>query len=499
MARRPNPYQRDPALASAFSNIASMFAPPSGSDVANYAIANAKRAEAERAAQLDAVARNPNLAPDEMRVLDQRMAIGAGGWNNSRWKIGMDDATTRRGQDVTASTSRANNAADNQRAMAQTRYGAVGEGQILPAMPGSVAEMYGLPEQPEQRGTIKLSQNQTAALPDGATMTGINRPVTMDEWTAQNMERQRQAGAVTDQQIVDLVMGRQSPVTVMGPDGKPVYAAPGTAARMQLPAAAAPSSTPIKRDTGTAFFVDGRQAPVTRDPTSTQWVMPDGSPVPADAKITNMATPQGSNNDLGVGKPVVNDIDKQLLDIAVAKDTAVALRDLISKSPASQGVVGWMRGTAQNLVQTGGELGSYFGGRMAEVSDAIQKGTADAGLAGAFDPNIPAIQMMANLLAFQYAKTTTGERLSNEMLKAARAALGLDGLDANQANSLARINEAVKRIEAQQGILTRARGGGTSAVSSAAPPAPAATPVAPRPGGAERWERGPDGNLRKVQ
>ncbi len=125
---------------------------------------------------------------------------------------------------------------------------------------------------------------------------------------------------------------------------------------------------------------------------------------------------------------------------------------------------------AQNVIQTGGEVGKFFGGQTAEVAKAIESGAADAGLAGEFDLNIPAIQMMANLLAFQYAKTTTGERLSNEMLKAARAALGLDGLDANQANSLARLNQAIDQIASQEEILKKAKGEGVNALSAAGDP-----------------------------
>jgi hypothetical protein len=241
---------------------------------------------------------------------------------------------------------------------------------------------------------------------------------------------------------------------------------------------------------------DGRSGTAVYDPELGLVDTQTRQPLPAGSQ-TFSAQSQGNVDDV-LGKTANNQIERQLIDIAVAKDTAVTLRNLIASSPASQGVVGWLRGTAQNVVQTGGELGQFFGGQMQEVSEAIRNGTADAGLAGLFDPNIPAIEMLANLLAFQYAKTTTGERLSNEMLLQTRRALGLEGLTANQASSLARIDEAIKRIEAQQGILMQARRGGVEAISGAAPAAPAAGAM-PAGGAVERWERGPDGRPVRVQ
>jgi hypothetical protein len=152
---------------------------------------------------------------------------------------------------------------------------------------------------------------------------------------------------------------------------------------------------------------------------------------------------------------------------------------MIASSPASQGAVGWLRGTAQSVLQTGGELGQFFGGNIADVSKAINEGAADAGLSGAFDPKIPAIEMMSNLLAFQYAKTTTGERLSNEMLRASRKALGLEGLTSNQADATARLNQAIEMIDNQRDILQNVRRNGVG--GGAVQPAPSG----PEPGTVE--------------
>ncbi|RLP27887.1 hypothetical protein D8676_01640 [Mesorhizobium sp. YM1C-6-2] len=81
------------------------------------------------------------------------------------------------------------------------------------------------------------------------------------------------------------------------------------------------------------------------------------------------------------------------------------------------------------------------------------------------------------MLAFQYAKLQGADRLSNEMLRTARAALGLEGMTSNQASSVARLNQAIEMIERQETILSGARRGGVNAVGVTAPPAPTPMPV----------------------
>jgi hypothetical protein len=457
---RRNTYKPDPYLAKAAENIAGLFAPPSGTDAAGWANANAKRAEAARIAELYAGAAGDT----------DRQAVMAGLYNptQSYYAQNQNNATTIRGQDVTAATSRYNTDAttgasilNNQNTVKgntiSSLYGALNPGQVRPEVPENVASTIGLP-------TMAAAQ-------------GIPKPLSMDEVRAAALG---QLPTFVQQQFALTGPGTQ---TVMR-DGAPVVESNAGAIGL----APQPDPQKIIKPTNGQFSLNGRMGPAVQDVATGKWrEAQTGAELPADAVISNLPTPQGSNAEVGLGKPAQNDIEKQLIDTAVAKDTAVTLRKLIAESPASQGIVGTLRGTAQNLLQSGGEVGNYFGGRLKAVDDAIKTGAADAGVAGAFDQNIPAIDMLSNLLAFQYAKTTTGERLSNEMLRNAKTALGLDGLDANQANSLARINQAIAAIERQEGILNRARGGGVAAISAPAPAAPVATSVAPA-GGRMRFD-----------
>lgn len=462
MAIQPNRFN-DPALGAAFSNIASIFAPPSAQDMVGYTTAAGKKAENERLAWLFENANDPTA---------DRKATMAGVYapTSSYYAVDQNTATDRRGQDITANTALATNAADNTRALEEAniagQYGLansymtpLAQGEVQPGLPEGIAGMYGMPEFPRAAGAAK--------------------PLSETEQKAEERRRLQETGTMTDTMLLDTILGADAPVKAVGPEG-PVYMSPGQAARTGA-AAYVDAGSQAAPENGMAMLADGSKVPAIQDTATGRWKHAQtGQELPADIQVYKTPAPTGTNEELGVGKTTANRIDQQLIDVAIAKDTATSLRDMIEKSPASQGAVGWLRGTTQNVIQTGGELGDYFGGGIAEVSEAIRSGAADANLGEFFDPTLPAIEMMANLLAFQYAKTTTGERLSNEMLRASKAALGLDGLTANQASSLARIDMAIERMEAQERILLDAKKNGPGAAAAA----PAVTD-GPQPGDVE--------------
>lgn len=192
---------------------------------------------------------------------------------------------------------------------------------------------------------------------------------------------------------------------------------------------------------------------------------------------------QGAADDVGLGKTTTGKVEQQMLEIGTAVGTAKSLRQMIADNGASQGVVGWARMTAQDLMQTSTEVGRAVGGTTAEVAGLVNEGVLDAGLASEmFDPSLPAINMLGNMLAFQYAKSMTGERLSNEMLRTARKSLGLDKPLANQADSIARLDMAITQLEQQQRFLQSATSTGAigqmTTIGVPGAPAPAPPPTA---------------------
>jgi hypothetical protein len=436
MSIRPSRYYNDPNIGQAFDNLAGAFAPPDAGDTANYALARSRNQQSDIVAKLAADPRYAGF--DHQAILADLFDP-----TQSFYRVNADDATARRGQDVAANTSVMNNAADNRRALATTLVSPLAPGEVRPDLDPDLADLFGLPAVPGAAG----------------------RPPVLNtsEWEAVQRQRLVDAGKLTDADLVNSIMGTVPVENVVGPEGNPLIVARPDAVGQQ------PyfnKGAEAKPENAIAMLADGSRVTAIQGADGKWKNAQTGQPLPVDIQIFKLPQAQGSASEVGLGKPTVNYIDRALIDIAVAKDTAVKLRDLISSAPASQGMVGFLRGTAQNVIQTGGELGAFFGGQTAEIAKANEEGAADAGLAGAFDPNIPAIEMMANLLAFQYAKTTTGERLSNEMLKAARSALGLDGLDANQANSTARLNQAISQIASQENILKKAKGQGVNALSS---------------------------------
>lgn len=202
----------DPMIGQAFANLAGMFGPPNAQDTLAFTTARAKREEAQRLAELFDLSKSPNF--DQTKF--DRMGVGAGAWSPSQsfYSVDQGNATTRYGYDTQAATSRANNAADNaralqmnaadndrtlqtnaadnRRAMAQTAlttqsglvgtmFGPVGQNQVRPALPGTIAGMFGLPEIPEARGPVIAGQGDTITLPDGRTLTGAQKPMSEDE------------------------------------------------------------------------------------------------------------------------------------------------------------------------------------------------------------------------------------------------------------------------------------------------------------------------------
>ncbi len=156
MPIKSNGYFNSPAFAQAASNLSALFEPPSGADAAGWAAASAKRDEASRLKQLFDYAQNPNFDQQQF----DRLGVGAGAYNptQSYYSVDQGNATTRRGQDVTAATSRANNTDDNARMLAaeklgglQKLYGPLSQGEIAPAMPAEIATQFGAPGAIDQR------------------------------------------------------------------------------------------------------------------------------------------------------------------------------------------------------------------------------------------------------------------------------------------------------------------------------------------------------------
>lgn len=439
-----NPYFNSPQLAQAAQNIASMFAPPSSADEVNYATAKAKRQQSDIVASMTAQAGGN---------FDQ-LGMAGGLWTPNQSIYAVDTAADvdRRGQDVTAQTSRSNNTADNTRAL-----GIAGMQDATNRRGQDVTAQTDL-QQTRLKGMFDLAGNP---LTHGEAIPGIS-PEMAEAMGVPAMGPTSGAaiGApadpMTDDQVIGAIMGdkaRTDPAyadalarngmdttNIVGDDGKPRLAYSGAAAAQGAEPYINPGSI-AAADLLSYIAPDGSEGSAVFDP-NTQTLVDASTKQPLPQGVRTYKIEGGDKAAAtGATTSTQSRVQQRAMALQQAKGTLDALRAEIQVSPASQGLVGSLRGTAQDVMQTGTEMGRFFGGTTAEVADAVNRGLLDANVASEmFDPSIPAIQMMQNALAFQYAKSMAGDRVSNEQLNMARRAIGGAGAFANEASSLASLD-----------------------------------------------------------
>lgn len=211
MPVRLNSYYNDPSIGQAVGNLAAAFAPPDGTQLYAGQKAQGEAWKNSRLAELYAMAGRPDV---DQSVLDRQAALaGAYNPNQSLTAVGMNNDTTLK-----------TNAADNARAIQQTRLQQQGdttrtllaplsEGQVRHAPPG-VAQFYNIPEQ--QIGGVKLSAGQNFTFPGGQTIEGPEAPET------ESTIKARVLGGMPIEQQRAVVFGSTPIDPVVGPDGKPL-------------------------------------------------------------------------------------------------------------------------------------------------------------------------------------------------------------------------------------------------------------------------------------
>lgn len=177
------------AMAKAAADIAQMFAPPSGSDLAGYSVARKNNQESDFRAQLAQMAQADTFDREQF----DRLGMVAGNWtpNQSFHSVNIDDATTRRGQDISAATSIQNNELDNRTKLISDMFDARDPYHNQPALPADIAASFGLPEIP--------------------AMPGLSKPLSETEWTAQQGQRLFDAGLLSDDEIKEMVVSGSKP------------------------------------------------------------------------------------------------------------------------------------------------------------------------------------------------------------------------------------------------------------------------------------------------
>lgn len=442
MPVRKNGYYADPALGTAFDNLASAFATPSGADVAGFARASAEREKAARLAELFANPNDPNF---------DRKNIAAGNYapSQSFYAVDLGDATTRRNADVSArsaaNVANINNAGALARQFAQPVI--VGDGQTA-VLPAQTAEATGLPGM--FRGNVTANPGQTVTTPSGEVISGAPKPLSETEMKAKIL------GTLPANEQRAVAMQGVGTTAVADDKGNPTLVlAPEAAGR-----------TPYFNDTRAPTNAnyktpDGKVGTATQNRDTGKWHdTQTGGELPPGTQ-TYTANLQGDKDSTGLGASTKNSIDGQLVDLAVTESTSKQLRKLITANPGSQGIVGSIRGTVQDVMQAGGEVGQLFNVNMQKLKDDIAAGRVDPEVArkfANFDPSIPAVNMLETLLTAQVAKVLDPNgRVSNDRYEQVAKALGNGGLTGNAARTTATLDALDKIIADRRSILAPVR------------------------------------------
>lgn len=452
MAIRTSGYYNNPAIAQAASNIAGLFAPPSGQDAAGWAVANSKNAEAKRLADYFSYATGPSV---DQQVFD-RMGIATGNYNptQSYYAQNQNNATALRGQDVAAQTSVLNNQNTVRGGAISQLYGALSPGQVRPQVPAEVAGTIGLPGIAVAAGAPKpMDKGEMEAAILGGLSPADQRAAVLSSVAVEN--------------AIDPATGK--PVIVNRPDaaGMQPYVAPGSAKN------------------GVALLSTGQRVPATQGPSGAWLNAQTGEQLPADIEITNLPTPQGSNSELGLPTPTVANVGAaNALDATLnsAEYTADTMLGILEANKNVAGVPGRVKGALQSLTSSAQQVASAYAASAPNVAmraDEVQGLLKAVPGTEGYDPNIVRLQSGIFDLAYARAQAAnpSGE-VSRQAFERSLEAFGQTVLSSQQdlTTALQAFKQdtiAAGRIRAQS--LRR---------PGAASPAPGAMPAAaPSPAG----------------
>ncbi len=393
MAVRRNGLYYDPALASAFDNLAEAFKTPSGADVYGYTRANAER---EKAARLSDFYNYMKGANYDQATAD-RLGVGAGAYtpNQSYYAVDQGNDTTLKTNAATNATTLDKARIDNAGALARL-YAApviVGEGQTA-YLPAQTAEATGLPSM--FRGNITTRQGENVTTPSGDVITGAPKPLTDAEMKGAILGRLPQS----DQRAV--AMQGVGTTQVLDSKGEPTIAfTPDAVGR-----------TPYNLDNrqpqlGNYQTTEGKKGTAVFDKDANRWKdTQTGVEIPAGSQIlaapgtqVSIETKAPSKIEDAYGEGIGNQIKtvvenagaapRSLAEIAQFREALARASDNITTGPLQSYVL-------KGKQAIGGLLGTSSGRRAGSRADQQHRVQArDAGIARDQQP-ADAIRVLAS-------------------------------------------------------------------------------------------------------
>lgn len=401
-----NRYWNSPELGAAFTNIANMYAPPGAQDLAMYAKAQETRDKNVRLSELWNNPSDPNF---------DRRGIVAGLYNpnQSYYAVDQANATTQRGQDIASGDSRYASDSKAKSDMFGTLYQPLNPGQVRPAVPAAEAGQFGL---------------------EGALAPAAGAPKPLTESEAKGALFNQGAQQFTPEQQLQYALGDQTPVQIVGPDGKAQYATPGSAIGQQAynnPGAQA------KPQTANYNAPNGQAGTAVFDAQRGAWVdTQTGEPIPAGA-TTFSATAQGTKSDLGLTTSNATDLNRLKQTITQSNLLVDDLESKINSKVGAAGLPGFIKRVTQDVGQVAKELSSNFADNEIVSMSDLTNIAHNLGGDGTYDPVYQEIRTGMLQLAYLNAQRDNprGE-VSRFALERQIDALG-QGLFGNDQSTLA--------------------------------------------------------------
>jgi hypothetical protein len=336
----------DPYFAQGVSSLMKAFAPPSAQEVYAGAKAQETKAKLGQMAEMFDLAKSPSF--DQSRF--DRLGVAGGVFTPSQSYYAVDRSND---------TSRANNLADNQRALVQTGMQQEGEttrSLLTPVsagatrfVPKSIASAFALPEM--QMGAVNAGQGDTVYAPNGAVYRGAAKPLSEAEAKGQII------AGLSPAERRALALGSTPVEPVVGADGAPqlTWRADSIGKRPYDKPSGQPQTSNYRTP-------DGTTGTAVYDPILGWKDTQTGAALPQGVSTYDLKA-QGSVSDIGVGPTTANQTEANRLGATI--DSTSMLLDqyekLLKTNPGVAGAPGGIRGMAQDLASSAGELAAAFG------------------------------------------------------------------------------------------------------------------------------------------
>lgn len=471
MATRMNPlagrYFNDPNMATAMSNLASAFAPPSADEALGWAQLQGVNDQNSRLSTLWSAAGNDF----------DRMGVAAGQWNPSQsyYAVDSDAATRRYGYDTQASTTLATNEADNDRALREAILGYAGDPSGRQGL--TEEQLFGITDIP--------GLSFGTAGPVAPTDAQVQGDLLMDAITDGLVTPADAASAYTSAIPVEQVMGANGPEFARrgNVEGRTPFVNKG--------AEAAPVAITFERNgvRQGGFVQDGR------------FVDSNGQALsPQEAgTAARIGQPQGTNAELGVTNSLTTEYRRVKSAAAEVEMVTNEIEGLLNSQGGAAGIVGTVQSAAQNLGQVAREIGMAVeqSGMDSPVTPDMLLSFEQTVSGGPYNPVFQQIRSYLLRLAYANAQISNpGGEVGQIALARELESLGT-GLLANDesiraALSVSRQNAAIRRSSAEALMGNEVVPPTPLAAQNAGAQPPAATPrpraVNPQTNEAVEWD-----------